>query len=133
MNVGLDTSVVLRLLTGEPADLAEKVLARVMAVISAGGRCTVNDLVVSEAYFGLQHHYGMPKAAALAALADMSQAPGFSFSPSATSLLQMAGLARSNPGFIDRLIHADYRHAASGMLTCERAASRLSHVEVISP
>ena len=131
MNVGLDTSVVLRLLTGEPADLAEKALARVMAVTRTGGRCMVNDLVVSEAYFGLQHHYGMPKAAVLAALADMSQAPGFAFSPSATSLLQTADLERSNPGFIDRLIHADYRQAASGMLTCERAASKLGHVEVI--
>ncbi|MDR0902117.1 MAG: hypothetical protein LBM92_05040 [Opitutaceae bacterium] len=130
--IGLDTSVVLRLLTGEPAPLAQKTVARVMEIISAGGHCLVSDLVVTEAYFALQHHYKLPKSGALAALAAMSAEKGFDFSPAAAALLKTPRLDRANPGFADRLIHAEYRAAAAAMLTCEQAAAKLGNVEIVT-
>ena len=62
---GLDTSFVLRLLTGEPSFLAAKAVKRLDALRSAGERAVVGDLVVCEAYFALQHHYDVPKQVAL--------------------------------------------------------------------
>lgn len=130
--VGLDTSVVLRLLTGEPAALAKKTVDRVMGIINSGGHCVVSDLVVAETYFALQHHYKLPKSEAIAALAAMSKENGFVFSPAATTLLQKPNLDRANPGFADCLIHAEYHASSFIMLSCELAAAKLPRVEVIA-
>lgn len=131
MTYGLDTSVVLRLLTGEPRELALKVVNRVMALTHLGGLCVVNDLVATESYYALQHHYKMPKDAALSALASFSAGGGIHFSEAAGNVLKTRGLARANPGFADRLIHAEYRLSGHGMLTCEHAAAPLAGVEVV--
>ena len=68
MTFGLDTSVVLRLLTGQPQDLAAKTLARYQDGIAAGDDFSVSDLVASESYYAIQHHYGKTKEEALDAL-----------------------------------------------------------------
>jgi len=56
VKVGLDTSVVLRLLTGEPELQARRALAELDALASSGAVPLVSDLVVSEVYFALQYH-----------------------------------------------------------------------------
>lgn len=105
MICGLDTSIVLRLLTGEPRELALRVVNRVMAITRSGG-LTVSDLVATESYFALQHHYKLPKAEALSALATLGAGDGIRFSGAAGAVLRTKGLAQANPGFADRLIHA---------------------------
>ena len=72
MSIGLDTSVVLRLLTGVPAKQADA--ARRMLAASRDTVC-VSDLVVSESYFGLRHHYAVPHAEAAHALAALLDDP----------------------------------------------------------
>ena len=131
MICGLDTSIVLRLLTGEPRELALRVVNRVMAITRSGGLCTVSDLVATESYYALQHHYKLPKAEALSTLAALGAGDGIRFSEAAGAVLRTQGLAQANPGFADRLIHAGYRQSGHGMLTCERAAASLEGVEVI--
>ena len=132
MTFGLDTSVVLRLLTGEPHGLALRVVRRVMAVTHSGGLCTISDLVATESYYALQYHYKMPKAEALAALASLGEGEGIRFSEAAGKVLKPKGFAHANPDFADRLIHAGYRQSGYGMLTCERAAASLDGVEVVT-
>ena len=51
MRLGLDTSVVLRLLVGEPQPLAERAWQVIVETRAARGEIVVSDLVVSEAYF----------------------------------------------------------------------------------
>ncbi len=109
MTYGLDTSVVLRLLIGEPQELSLKVVTRIMSVINAGGRCLVGDMVVTESYFALQYHYKMSKDEALTVLEKFSCGKGIVFSEPACRILKTKGLSRANPGFVDRLIHANYR------------------------
>ena len=46
MTLGLDTSVVLRLLTGEPAAMAAACRERLEAVARAGDKVVISDLVV---------------------------------------------------------------------------------------
>jgi predicted nucleic acid-binding protein len=131
MTFGLDTSVVIRLLTGEPRPLALQVMGRVTEILRSGGQCEVCDRVVTETYFALQYHYKMPKDAALAALAAFSDGERIRFSAPATALLKTTGLSRANPGFADRLIHAGYLQSGFRMLTCELSATALEGAEVI--
>jgi predicted nucleic acid-binding protein len=132
MTYGLDTSVVLRLLTGEPKELALQAVRRVTALLDKGHACVINDLVASETYYALQFHYKMPKNEALSALECLGDDDrGIQFSKGAMKVLQTSQLAQANPGFVDRLIHADYQQAGSVMLTCENAAKKLEGVEVV--
>jgi len=134
MNYGLDTSVVLRLLTGEPQELAIPAVRRVTALLDKGEVCVIGDLVIAEAYYALQFHYKMPKSEALAALLRLGgDGGGIRFSGEAGKVLPTPQLAQANPGFVDRLIHADYQQDGCIMLTCENAAKKLDSVEVIKP
>ena len=85
MTFGLDTSVVLRLLTGQPQELAERALARYQEGVAAGDRFCVSDVVAAEAYFALQQHYRKTKGEALTALKGFSEGEGISFSPKFTA------------------------------------------------
>ncbi len=132
MNVGLDTSVVLRLLTGEPELQAQRALAELKALVHSGTVPIVSDLVVSEVYFALQYHYGVPKAEALALLARFLGESGVKPLGASATVLTVPNLATANPGFVDRLIHAEYTRSANEVLTFEKAAGRLPGVRVLA-
>lgn len=104
MIVGLDTSVVVRLLWGQPADQARVAFDRVAELLAAGTRVQISDLVISETYYALQHHYGSSKADVLDALRDFLATSGVKASGVAAEVLTTAGLATAKPGFVDRLI-----------------------------
>lgn len=132
MIVGLDTSVVVRLLWGQPADQARVAFDRVAELLAAGTRVQISDLVISETYYALQHHYGSSKTDVLDSLRDFLANSGVEASGVAAEVLTTAGLATAKPGFVDRLIERGYRAtAAERMLTFERAAARLAGVEVL--
>jgi len=131
VKVGLDTSVVLRLLTGEPEPLARRALSELDALTQNGAMPLVSDLVVSEVYFALQHHYGVPKSEALSLLAAFLNESGVRPLGAAAEVLAVPRLATANPGFVDRLIHAEYAHSAGEILTFEKAAGRLPRVRVL--
>jgi len=132
MDIGLDTSMVIRLLTGRPEALASRALEDVLTVQHGGGVCEICDLVVCESYFALAYHYGLAKADALDALKRMSDSAGFRFSKSARRLLHLADIAHLNPGFEDRLIHGTYAARGLPLHSCERAAARLPDAIVIA-
>jgi predicted nucleic acid-binding protein len=132
MKIGLDTSVVLRLLTGEPEALARLALAEMREIHRQGAVLLVSDLVVSEVYFALQHHYGVPKSEALSLLARFLGESGVQSLGAASTVLSHPHLATANPGIVDRLIHAGYAQATEQMLTFERSAARLPRVRVLT-
>ncbi len=121
----LDTSVVMRLLTGQPQDLAETARHYLAEVEQSGAKVFVSNLVVLEAYFACQHHYGMPKAAVLAGLHTLLSMPTLIVHPYLLPLLAAEGLASAKPGFLDRLIHAEVNAARLPLVTFEKAAARL--------
>ena len=131
MSVGLDTSFVLRLLVGEPADQASVALATLAKLRARGVRPLVSDLVVAEAYFALQHHYDVPKAEALAALAELIHGDEVDGMGVAGEVLRTPSLASAKPGFVDRLICRQYEKQAQETLTFERAGRRRPHVRVV--
>ncbi len=131
MRVGLDTSVVLRLLTGEPEIQARRALSEVQEILHRGGALLISDLVISEVYFALQYHYGMPKAEALQILADFLNDSGVKAIGAAATVLALPGLATAKPGFVDRLIHAEYTRSTAQMMTFEKPAGRLPGTRVL--
>ena len=132
MSYGADTSIILRVLTGQPSSLAATVRARLESLWLSGEILDVCDLVVSETYFALQHSYGLTKDSALNALSKLSVHPGFRLSDQVVEALQTENLARAKPGFLDRVIHGTYvAGGGSVMLTCEKGSKKLANVEVI--
>jgi predicted nucleic-acid-binding protein len=133
MSIGLDTSVVLRILVAEPADLAQCALRELRRCLAEGQEVRVSDLVVAETYYALQFHYRVPKVEALTILNAFLAKSGVQCLGTADKVLKVPNLATSNPGFVDRMIHAEYRQDGSDLLTFEKAAGRLPHTRVLTP
>jgi predicted nucleic-acid-binding protein len=132
--VGLDTSVLVRVLTGEPRDLALVALDFLLEREKAGDRVLVSDWVLAEAYYALQHHYGASKRDTLDALGDFLASPGIEGTGEVAAVLATPDLESAKPGFIDRVIHRDYlRSGADEVATFEKAAAKLPHVRVLAP
>ena len=132
MTFGLDTSVVLRLLTGQPQDLAARALARYQDGIAAGDDFSVSDVVAAEAYYALQQHYKKTKEEALEALKGFSSGEGISFSQNFTVSINTLDIHKANPGFVDRMLVSGYREQGQITLSCEKSFKRLADTEVIS-
>lgn len=127
----LDTSVIMRLLTGEPLDLANAARSYMAETAQAGAMVFVSNLVVMEAYFACQHHYGMSKSEVLEGLLKLLSLPTFVVQPQLIALLSSPDLAKAKPGFLDRLIHAEAATAGIFLITFETAASRLPHTQIL--
>ena len=132
MTYGLDTSVVLRIITGEPADLAEKVQSRLTAMIEAGDRIFISYLTVSEAYYALQHFYGHTKENCIKALRAMSECNGFVFSDEAKTALDTPDAWKASPGLVDRMIAGEYAAQGHNTISCEKDFRKLDFTTVIS-
>ena len=132
MTFGLDTSVVLRLLTGQPQDLAARALTRYQDGIAAGDDFCVSDVVAAEAYFALQQHYRKTKEEALEALRGFSSGEGISFSQNFAASINTPNIHKANPGFVDRMLVSGYREQGQITLSCEKSFKRLADTEVIS-
>lgn len=128
---GLDTSVVVRLLVGEPSEQAEHAREFLDGLFEQGEKAAISDLVVSEVYFALQYHYGVPKAKAIEALRTFLESPEIRSAGSAALVLQTKNLERVKPGFVDRLIYHDYAQMGAPMATFEKQARRLEKVIVL--
>ena len=130
MTHGLDTSVVVRLLTGDPRDQADIASAFLSEAHAAGDRLLVTDLVLAEAYFALQSKYQVPKAEALRRLREFVEG-GEIEAGVATEVLQTPNLASAKPGFVDRLIHATYTEEQARLVSFEKSAGKLADARVL--
>jgi predicted nucleic acid-binding protein len=99
VKAGLDTSVVVRLLVGEPAAQAEAARRMLDTAPSTG----VSDLVVGEAYFALRHHYRVPHAETVRALRALLADARVEATGVAREVLAAAPESDTAPGLMDRL------------------------------
>ena len=127
----MDTSVLVRLLTGKPNNQAIAAKEFLWKMETNGSPVFVSNLVVAEAYFACQHHYGVAKGQVLAALHEVLSQPTFQVHGDLLNLLSTPGLDTAKPGFLDRLIHAEYAQASLPLLSFEKAATRLSDAIVL--
>lgn len=129
----LDTSVVIRLLMGEPTEQSELATQFLKEHSTAGIAIHVSDLVLAEAYFALQSYYQLPKADALTALSLFARHSGVMVTPVASAVLAHTKLATAKPGFVDRLIHGSSHAAGHTLVTFETAAKKLPATLVLHP
>ena len=132
MTFGMDTSYLLRLLTGQPKELAELALAPYQEAVGRGDSFSASDMVVTEAYYALQHHYGKSKEESIEALKGISEDDSIAFSAGFESVIRLSNLAKASPGFLDRVLSADYRSRGQITISCEKSFRRLPDAEVVS-
>lgn len=126
---GIDTSVFVRLLTGDPeADYLKSVKAfenRLKAEPQA--EFYVSNQVIGEAYIALQHHYDIVKAEAKAAM--LSVLTSGLCSPLNGAPVLDALKTDKGCGLLDRLIADDYAAQGLKVLTNDRKMGQLANVE----
>lgn len=127
----LDTTFLVRLLTGDPVPQFHLAAGFLEKCRREEGMVEVLDLVLAEAYFALQYHYGFPKDAALKSLHQFAEQPVVAVSKYALEILSLPSLSSANPGFVDLLIHGFSRTKNCKLVTFEKKARKLEGVIVL--
>ena len=127
---GIDTSVFVRLLTGEPEAEYEQTIARFEKRMKADPQAEffVSNQVIGEAYIALQHHYEVKKTEAKAAILSVLTSglcSPLNGAPVITALQSKQG----GCGLLDWLIADDYYGHGMKVLTNDLKMSRLSSAE----
>ena len=130
---GLDTSVVLRLLVGEPKNQADVALQYVRDLFAENQPAIVSDQVIAETYFALHAHYGVPKRESVRTLLQFvdSDLVALEGGGCAREVLVTMSASTQKPGLVDRLIHAQYLKQADEVATFEKALGKLEKVTVL--
>jgi predicted nucleic acid-binding protein len=127
---GIDTSVLVRLATGDPEeDFARCVRALTRLVERDAAEVFASNQVIGEAHIALQHHYGASKAEARAALASVLRS-GL-VAPLNGEAVFAALATDVGCGLLDRLIADDYRRNGLVTLTLDRRMAGLGDVQAL--
>jgi predicted nucleic-acid-binding protein len=128
----LDTSVVLRLLVGDPVHQFQNATRFLNEQLVDQTTVYASDHVLAEAYFALQSFYKIPKGEALEMLLQFSKNSGVTVSLIARKVLALPNLASAKPGFVDRLIHGECHAAGRTLVTFEKSAKKLADTFILS-
>ena len=120
---GIDTSILMRLLTGLPHEGFEHCVNELTMLIEEGGEVFASNQVLGEAYVTVQHHYGMTKCDAKSAILTVLQS-GIVAPLNGSSAIQ-ALEATGGSGLLDRLIVDDYSRSDLETLTLDRKMATL--------
>ena len=124
---GIDTSILLRLLTGLPVQEYERCRRELSSLVESGhAEVFASNQVVGEAYVSVKHHYGITSADARAGLLRILT--GGLVSPLNGHAVITALEATGGPGLFDRLIADDYACAGLEVLTLDRKMAILPDV-----
>lgn len=124
---GIDTSILMRLLTGDPEpDFEHCRSALTRLVEQERAELFASNQVIGEAYIALQHHYGVTKSDARAGLASVLDS-GLVAPLNGRPVFELLAADRGC-GLLDRLIADDYRHAELDTLTLDRKMAVLDGV-----
>ncbi|MCY4476363.1 MAG: hypothetical protein OXC70_00025 [Gammaproteobacteria bacterium] len=125
---GIDTSILVRLLTRDPEDEFEYCITSLSALAGdQDGEILASNQVIGEAYVAVQHHYGVARSDARAGLLDVLQS-GLVAPLNGRSAIDALSAAKG-PGLFDRLIADDYSRAGLETLTLDRRMASLSAVQ----
>ena len=126
---GIDTSVLVRLTTSQPAEEFTRCVEELRALYEAGAEVVVSNQVIGEAYVVAQHHYGATKAAARASIMGVFES-GLVSPLNGDAVLQ-ALHAPGGPGLMDRLIVDGYRTDGLETLTLDRRMAGLPQARLL--
>ncbi len=124
---GIDTSIFVQLLTGDSPGEYEKTLALLTTLAEKESETLyVSNMVIGEAYIVLQHHYGVSKPDARAAIASVLR--GGLVMPLACERIFQILASWEGCGLIDRLIADDYADRDCTVLTNDRKMAAIEGV-----
>lgn len=124
---GIDTSTLVRLATGEPAQDFDRVVAAPTHLVEVDHVALfASHLVIGEAYVALQHHYAVRKPDAKAALRSVLTS-GL-VGPSGGDAVLEALASSRGCGLLDRLIALQYSAEELSTLTLDRKMPALPKV-----
>lgn len=124
---GIDTSILVRLLTRDPEKDFEYCISKLRSLVDdQDGEIFVSNQVIGEAYVAVRHHYGVTKADARSALLDVLQS-GLVAPLTGRSAVEALSATR-RAGLLDRLIANDYSRAEMDTLTLDRRMASLPAV-----
>ena len=124
---GIDTSILVRLATGEPAPDFERVAAILTHRVEVDHDALfASHMVIGEAYVALQHHYAVSKLDAKAALRSVLSS-GL-VAPSGGDAVLEALASKRGCGLLDRLIALQYGDDELSTLTLDRKMAALPNV-----
>ena len=127
---GIDTSILVRLLTGEPReDFLDCVASLIALVELEGSEIFASNQVIGETYVAVQHHYGVSKADVRAGLLEVLRS-GLLLPLNGRAVFE-ALEASASPGLFDRLIADDYGRAGLEVLTLDRRMATLADVRCL--
>ena len=126
---GIDTSILVRLLTGHPESDFKYCVGQLRDLLEQGCEIFASNQVIGEAYMAVQHHYGVSKAHARAAMLDVLSS-GLVGSANGGAVLAALG-ARDEPGLFDHLITDDYSRTGLEVLTLDRRMARLDDARLL--
>jgi predicted nucleic acid-binding protein len=121
---GIDTSILVRLATGDPEDSFENCVRKLTALIEHDdAEVFASNQVIGEAYIALQHHYDVSKPDARSALISVLRSGLVEplNGPGVFAALEATG----GCGLLDRLIANEYRRAELITLTLDRKMAAL--------
>ena len=126
LRYGIDTSVLVRLITGEPPDAFAHCVERLNALVVSGAEIFASNQVIGEAYVAVQHHYDVSETDARS---ELSRALTSGLVAPLNGRAVIEALESSGgPGLFDRLIADDYSRADLQVLTLDRRMAALSDV-----
>ncbi len=127
---GIDTSILVRLVTGDPDPGFRKcVSALTSAIQDDNAEIFASNQVIGEAYIALQHHYGVSKLEARNAIATVLRS-GLVAPLNGHDVFD-ALAAESGCGLLDRLIADDYHRAGLVTLTLDRKMAQLPNARLL--
>ncbi|MCC6764582.1 MAG: PIN domain-containing protein [Deltaproteobacteria bacterium] len=123
---GIDTSILVRLLTGDPPKAFERCVRVLMRLIEQEeAEIVASNQVIGEAYVALQHHYGVSKGDARLALETVLRSG--MVAPLNGAEVFAALRTQGGCGLVDRLIADDYQRRDVETLTVDARMARLLH------
>ena len=124
---GIDTSLLVRLVAGEPQAEFEHCVETLRSLIEDdGAEIVVSNQVIGEAYVAVRHHYGVSKTDARAGLLDVLRSG--MVAPLNGRAVLAALEAREGAGLLDRLIAEEYSRVGLEVLTLDRRMATLPAV-----
>lgn len=130
MTLGLDTSVIVRLLTGQPPELCAIARERLLREQQLGHRVVATDLALIEAFYAATHHYHLDPDGVRASLTRMLGSGLVGPEPGSGALAAMAD-TQGRAGLADRVIHERHRELGAVTLTLDQAQEGLPGAEYL--
>ena len=128
-SIGIDTSVLVRLVTGQPPNLFTLCVEGLSGLSAGGVEVVASNQVIGEAYVVLQRHYGISREDSRTAL-HATLTSGL-VSPLNGRLVLDALSALGGPGLFDLLIANDYSQAGLETLTLDRQMASLPATQLL--